>query len=46
MYITDKSKSSETNTDIGKLPFDEWKNEAKHSKTLDVIIFKMIITEG
>ena len=46
MYITGDAKNNETNSDIAKLPLKEWKNEAKHSKTLDVIIFKMIIAEG
>lgn len=46
MYITGDAKNNETNSDIAKLPLKEWKNEAKHSKTLDVIIFKMMITEG
>ncbi len=46
MYITGDLKNNETNSDIGKLPLKEWKNEAKISNTLDVIIFKMMITEG
>lgn len=46
MYITGDTKNNETNSDIAKLPLKEWKTEAKYSKTLDVIIFKMMITEG
>jgi type III restriction enzyme len=46
MYITGNAKNNETNSDISKLPFQQWKIAAKLSKTLDVIIFKMMISEG
>jgi type III restriction enzyme len=49
MYIVDENngKGSETNDDIGKLPVSKWKEYVKNNESLiDVIIFKMVITEG
>jgi len=49
MLIVDKEKECETNDvfKAKKLPVARWKNYAKsHTATIDVIIFKMVITEG
>lgn len=49
MLIVDKEKDCDTN-DIfraKKLPVSKWKDYAKeNSSTIDIIIFKMVITEG
>jgi len=46
--IMDKDKDCETNDKIlNKLPAAKWKDEVKKKEsTVDVIIFKMVITEG
>lgn len=51
MYIVDKDgsaiKGSDTNDSVKKLPISKWKDYAKSSQsTIDIIIFKMVITEG
>ncbi len=48
MLIVDKDKNCDTNDDIKtKLPVKKWKDYAKGaSSTIDVIIFKMVISEG
>ncbi|MBQ9313301.1 MAG: DEAD/DEAH box helicase family protein [Bacteroidales bacterium] len=48
MLIVDKDKDCDTNDDIKKkLPVNKWKDYAKgSSSTIDVIIFKMVISEG
>lgn len=48
MLIVDKDKDCDTNDDIKKkLPVNKWKNYAKSSSsTIDIIIFKMVISEG
>lgn len=48
MLIVDKDKDCDTNDDIKKkLPISKWKNYAKgSSSTIDIIIFKMVISEG
>lgn len=47
MMIVDKSKSCDTNDEIKKLPVERWKDYAKgNESTIDVIIFKMVISEG
>ena len=49
MLIVDKDKDCDTNDvfKVKKLPVDKWKNYAKkNTATIDIIIFKMVITEG
>lgn len=48
MKIMDKDKDSDTNDNVKKrLPVSRWKDYAKGNKsTIDVIIFKMVISEG
>lgn len=48
MLIVDKDKDCDTNDDIKKkLLVNKWKNYAKgSSSTIDIIIFKMVISEG
>lgn len=49
MLIVDKEKDCDTNDRIktAKLPISKWKNYAKsNNSSIDVIIFKMVITEG
>lgn len=47
MSIVDKKENCKTNDKIGKLPLDKWKDYARSStSTIDVIIFKMVISEG
>ena len=49
MYIVDKDKDCETNDvfKAKKMPVAKWKDYAKeNSSTIDIIIFKMVITEG
>lgn len=47
MKIMDKDKDSDTNDNVKKrLPVSRWKDYAKGNKsTIDVIIFKMVISE-
>ena len=48
MKIMDKDKDSDTNDNVKKrLPVSRWKDYAKgNESTIDVIIFKMVISEG
>lgn len=47
MLIVDKDKDCDSNNVIKKMPVARWKKEAKKDEsTIDVIIFKMVITEG
>jgi len=49
MYIVDKDKDCDTNDvfKAKKLPVAKWKNYAKeNTASIDIIIFKMVITEG
>ena len=47
MLIVDKEKECDTNDDLIKLPVAKWKDYAKSNMAaIDVIIFKMVITEG
>ncbi|MBO7651632.1 MAG: DEAD/DEAH box helicase family protein [Bacteroidales bacterium] len=53
MLILDDKKKCDTNDDIKKLPVEKWKDYAKgktsykgKSSTIDIIIFKMTISEG
>ena len=47
MSIVDKKEKCKTNDKIGKLPIDKWKEYAReNSSTIDIIIFKMVISEG
>ena len=47
MLIVDKDKDCDTNDDLKKLKVDKWKEYAKMpASTIDVIIFKMVISEG
>ena len=47
MLIVDDNKKCMSNNIINKLPVIKWKNEAKKDEsTIDIIIFKMVITEG
>lgn len=47
MSIVDKKERCKTNDKIGKLPIDKWKEYAReNSSTIDIIIFKMVISEG
>ena len=46
MSIVDKKEKCRTNDAIGKLPVECWKDWAKEGKTIDVIVFKMVISEG
>lgn len=47
MSIMDKKEKCKTNDKIGKLPIDKWKEYAReNSSTIDIIIFKMVISEG
>ena len=48
MKIMDKDKDCDTNDSVKKrLPVSKWKDYAKgNSSTIDVIIFKMVISEG
>ena len=48
MYIVNKESECEAHDDTArKLPKSEWKNYAKDKlSTIDIIIFKMVITEG
>lgn len=47
MLIVDDKKKCKSNNIISKLPVINWKNEAKKDEsTIDIIIFKMVITEG
>lgn len=51
MYIVQKEgstiKGSDTNDSVKKLPLSKWKDYAKSKEsTIDVIIFKMVISEG
>lgn len=49
MYIVEKEKKCDTNDEIKKkkIPVSKWKEYAKdNNSTIDVIIFKMVITEG
>jgi len=47
MLIVDKDKDCDTNDDLKKLKVDKWKEYAKlPASTIDVIIFKMVISEG
>lgn len=47
MLIVDKDKDCKTNDKVGKLPVARWKDYAKErASTIDVIIFKMVISEG
>lgn len=47
MLIVDKEKDCRTNDKVGKLPVSRWKDYAKdNSSTVDVIVFKMVISEG
>ena len=47
MLIVDDNKKCMSNNIINKLPVIKWKDEAKKDKsTIDIIIFKMVITEG
>ena len=47
MSIVDKKEKCETNDKVSKLPVERWKEYAKgNSSTIDIIIFKMVISEG
>ncbi len=47
MLIVDKEKDCRTNDKVGRLPVGRWKDYAKgDSATVDVIVFKMVISEG
>lgn len=47
MLIVDDDKKCLSNNVINKLPVFKWKDEAKKDEsTIDIIIFKMVITEG
>lgn len=47
MLIVDKEKDCRTNDKVGRLPVGRWKDYAKgNSSTVDVIVFKMVISEG
>ncbi len=47
MSIVDKKEKCKTNDKVGKLPVDRWKDYAKeNSSTIDIIVFKMVISEG
>ena len=49
MYIVDKDKECQTNDILGSknLPVSRWKDYVKeNTSTIDIIIFKMVITEG
>lgn len=47
MLIVDNDKECDTNTILKKIPVSKWKEEAKKQEsTIDIIIFKMVITEG
>lgn len=47
MLIVDKEKDCRTNDKVGRLPVGCWKDYAKgNSSTVDVIVFKMVISEG
>lgn len=47
MSIVDKKEKCKTNDKIGKLAIDKWKEYAReNSSTIDIIIFKMVISEG
>lgn len=47
MLIVDKDKDCDTNDDLKKLKVEKWKEYAKlPASTIDVIIFKMVISEG
>ena len=47
MLIVDKDKDCDTNDDLKKLKVSKWKEYAKlPTSTIDVIIFKMVISEG
>ena len=47
MSIVDKKEKCETNDKVGKLKVERWKDYAKeNSSTIDVIVFKMVISEG
>lgn len=48
MLIVDKDKDCDTNDDVKRrLPVSRWKDYAKTTdSTIDIIIFKMVITEG
>lgn len=47
MLIVDKPQDCDTNTKLKKTHIDKWKEDVKKpSSMIDVIIFKMVITEG
>ncbi len=47
MVIMDKEKDCITNDSVKKLPVNKWRDYAKDkNSTIDVIIFKMVISEG
>ena len=49
MLIVDKDKNCDTNDvfKAKKMPVNKWKDYAKsNTSTIDVIIFKMVISEG
>lgn len=51
MYITGNVNEFETNDDIGKIEKNQWKTKWKkyaklNSSLIDIIIFKMVISEG
>ena len=47
MYIVDKDKDCKTNDSVGKaLPVSRWKEYAKDDWGIDVIVFKLAISEG
>ncbi len=47
MLIVDKDKDCDTNDELKKLKVEKWKEYAKlPASTIDVIIFKMVISEG
>lgn len=47
IYIVNQDKDCKTNDEIGKLPVSKWTDYAKlDSSGIDIIIFKMKITEG
>lgn len=47
MSIVDKKEKCKTNDKLGKLPVEKWKEYARqNSSTVDVIVFKMVISEG
>lgn len=47
MYIVDKDKDCRTNDSAGKaLPVNRWKDYAKNDWGVDIIVFKLAISEG